>query len=293
MKARNVWRLLALFALANLLLVGWGLTRRSAANELRVTFLDVGQGDSAILETPSGKVMVIDTGGLTQDGGDEGDRVVAPFLRYRGINRIDALVLSHADADHTGGAHTLLERFPVNLLLDNGVPATSQVITRLLTEAGQHHVPVRTARRGQTLDCGDGVTARVLAPTEAEAALGVQNNASVVLAVTYGRTAFLFPGDAEADEESELAHSNQSLGCDVLKIAHHGSHTSTTPEFLSASHPRLAVISVGAHNLYGHPAPDVVERLRARGTRLYRTDRNGAITCRSDGVTIQIETMHP
>jgi competence protein ComEC len=293
MQVRSVRKMVALFALVNLLLLGWGWTHRQQAGELRVTFLDVGQGDAAVLESPGGKVLVVDTGGILEEGSDDqGRRVVAPYLRYQGINRIDLLILTHPHADHIGGAATLISQFPVGLLMDNGQTSDAPEETRLLEAAHQRGVPYRAAQRGMKLDCGDGVTAQVLAPC-AQAVFGTPNNASVVLRVDYGRTAFLLTGDAEADEEAEMLHSGQPLGCDVLKVAHHGSHTSTTPAFLAAAHPHLAIISVGAHNVYGHPSPEVPERLRAANVRVYRTDRDGAVTCLSDGVTVRTANQSP
>lgn len=292
MSERSVKKLMGLFGLINLLLIGWGMARGRQSGELRVTFLDVGQGDAAIIESPSGKTLVVDAGGLLPAGDDEGRRVVAPYLRYRGINHIDMLLLTHPHADHIGGAATLIDRFPVSLLLDNGAPSVSPALTHLLTEAHTHHVPSQRAHQGQILDFGDGVVARVLAPN-ASSPTGPENEACVVLRVEYGRTAFLLDADAEADEEAAMTRSGQPLNCDVLKVGHHGSHTSTTPGFLAAAHPRLAIISVGAHNLYGHPSPEVLERLQDEGARIYRTDKNGAVTCLSDGVTVRAETMQP
>ena len=143
-----------------------------------------------------------------------------------------------------------------------------------------------------TPDFGDGVTAQVLSPTAAEAS-GPANDASVVLRLQYGRTVFLLTGDAEAPEEEDMLQSRQPLACDVLKVGHHGSNTSTTPAFLAAAHPHIALISVGAHNVYGLPSTDVIERLKESGAHVYRTDINGALTCLSDGVTVHAEPMLP
>ena len=292
MTTRALWRLCVCFLIVNGLLVGWGRTHRGRPN-VRVTFLDVGQGDAAVIESPSGKVLLIDTGGVFADGSDnEGRRVVGPYLRTRGIRQIDMELLTHPHADHIGGAATLLERFPTAELLDNGQQTDSTVLAHLRADAADHHIHYLAARRGQTLDFQDGVTARILAPTEAETR-GSPNNASIVLRLEYGRTAFLFTGDAEADEEADLMAANQSLPCDVLKVGHHGSRTSTTPAFLTAAHPHIAVISVGAHNLYGHPSIEILDRLHASGAKIYRTDKEGAVTCTSDGVTIRTTSMSP
>jgi len=289
---RALWRVCLCFLVVNGLLVGWGLTHRRTA-PLRVVFLDVGQGDAAAIESPSGKVLLIDTGGVFADGSDnEGRRTVGPYLRSRGIRRIDMELLTHPHADHIGGAATLLERFPTAGLLDNGQETDSPVLAHLHTDAAEHHVPYLAARRGQVLDFQDGVTARILAPTEAETH-GSPNNASIVLLLRYGRTTFLFTGDAEADEKADLLTAHQPLPGDVLKVGHHGSHTSTTLPFLTAAHPKIAVISVGAHNLYGHPSLEVLDRLQSSGAKIYRTDKNGAVTCTSDGVTVHTEAMNP
>ena len=296
---RSLWKLLAALLLVSGLLIAWNVTHRQGNGLLTVTFLDVGQGDSCVIETPSGKVIVIDTGeGGQEEGDDAGHKIVAPFLQQEGIRRIDALILTHPHADHIGGAATLLRRFDVGLLLDNGEATRSPLVTQYLEMARTRGVPVRAARRGQSLDCGDGVTLDILAPTDHEAQAeaetnGAANNASVVARLRCGRTAFLFTGDAEADEETDLTASGLPLQCDVLKAGHHGSRTSTTPAFLARAQPHEAVISVGAHNLYGHPSGDVVARLRAGRIRVFRTDLNGAIVCTSDGIVVRTHPMHP
>ncbi|HZO90320.1 MAG TPA: ComEC/Rec2 family competence protein [Chthonomonadaceae bacterium] len=293
MKARSTGRLLLLFVLACLLLLGGQGTCPRRVGLLRITFLDVGQGDAAVIESPSGKVLVVDAGGILEnEGDDEGRRVVVPFLRSQGIRRIDALLLTHPHADHIGGALTLLQNIPVGLLMDNGEPVDSPLAAHILTAAQARGVPYRPARRGQVLDFGDGVRARVLDPT-AQALQEGTNDASIVLRVEYGRTAFLLTGDAEAQEEDDLLRSGQPLACDVLKVAHHGSRTSSTPAFLAAAHPRLAVISVGTGNVYGHPDRQVIARLQGSGARVYRTDRRGAITCFSDSLAVRVEAMRP
>jgi competence protein ComEC len=279
--------LLLLLIGSHLFLLGWSTLASRHNGLLRVTFLDVGQGDASVIETPSGRTIVVDAGGMgaTEDD-DEGRRVVAPFLRYSGINRINVLVLTHPHADHIGGAATLMKRFRVDQLIDNGQDTGDrEVLTQVLTAAQERGVPHSSASPGHVLDCGDGVTIEELAPSVAEIS-GPPNNASVVLRLTYGRTTFLFTGDAEMSEEGDLLQSGNRLDCDVLKAGHHGSRTSTTPAFLAATHPHWAILSVGKHNLYGHPNAEVISRLQASGATVYRTDLNGAVTFRSDGVVV-------
>lgn len=295
MNIRTLRRLVLGFVLLWLLIFGSSLVFGRSSGELRVTFLDVGQGDAAVIETPSGQTLVIDTGNLDADGADDmGRRVVAPYLRQRGINQINVLFLTHPDTDHIGGAATLLEQFPTDLLMDNGqfTHSESPVAARVLQTASTRRVPFRSARRGQELTTGDGVTIRILAPTSA-ALFGSENDASIVLRVEYGQTAFLLTGDAGATAETELLTSHQPLLCDVLKAGHHGSRTSSTPAFLDAAHPRIAICSAGRRNAHGHPTREVLERFAARNVKIYRTDQHGAITCRTDGITLHIETMLP
>ena len=269
----------------------WRFAIPMAPSPLRVTFLDVGQGDAAVIESPGGKTILVDTGGISHEGGDDaGRRTVAPFLRSRGINRIDAILLSHPHTDHIGGAATLLNQFPVGLLMDNGQDADKAPVADIRTAAQSHRVPYRAARRGQVIEISDGVILRVLAPTEAETH-GAVNNASMVLRLEYKQTRFLFTGDAETEEESDLIADKMPLDCDALKVGHHGSDSSTTPEFLAAAHPRFAIVSVGRHNLYGHPRQDVLQRLSESGAKTYRTDESGAVTCLSDGATTRMESV--
>jgi competence protein ComEC len=292
---RTLRRLILGFALLWLLIACSSLVLGRSSGELRVTFLDVGQGDGVVIETPSGKTLVIDTGNLDADGADDmGRRVIAPYLRQRGINRIGVLFLTHPDTDHIGGAATLLEQFPTDLLIDNGqfTRSDSPVAARVLQTASARRVPLRSARRGQELTTGDGVTIRVLAPTSA-ALFGPENDASIVLRIEYGQTVFLLTGDAGTTAETELLTSHQPLICDVLKAGHHGSRTSSIPAFLDAAHPRVAVFSAGRRNAHGHPAREVLERFAARNVKIYRTDQHGAITCRTDGITLRVETMLP
>ena len=290
MSRRTLKLLLVGFLVVNLFILWIGLSHRT--KELRVTFLDVGQGDACVIESPSGAVLLIDAGGVSLESQeDEGRRTIAPFLRSRGINHIDALILTHPHADHIGGAKTLLDQFSVGALIDNGQDPENPIVSPILASAIKHHATYQKAERGMELDFKDGVKARILAPTPTECETESPNNASVVLSLTYGNTRFLFTGDAEQFEEEDLERSGEKFDAQVLKVGHHGSHTSTTPRFLSTVHPNFAVISVGAHNRHGHPAPEVIERLQQSGVTTFRTDRTGAVVCHSDGVQLRFETV--
>ena len=287
-------RLFVVALLCLLISITWILLRHSS-HELRVTFLDVGQGDATIIETPSGKTLVIDAGNITSDGDDDmGRRIVAPYLRQRGINQLAVIFLTHPDSDHIGGAATLLEQFPTELLMDNGqfTRSDSPIAAHILKTASARKVPLRSARRGQEIEIEDGVQIRILAPTP-EFLTASDNDASIVLRVEYKNISFLLTGDAGAAAETDLIRSRLPLTSDVLKVGHHGSLTSTTPEFLAAVRPRFAIISAGKRNMHGHPHHDILERLKQVGAKIYRTDQQGAITCHTDGTTLQIETMIP
>ena len=285
-------RTLLFFLISNLMLIIGGVQIRHRPAELKITFLDVGQGDAAVVESPSGKVMLIDTGGLLHGGDNEGRKVVAPFLRSEGINHIDTIVLTHPHADHIGGAVDLLDRFSVDVLADNGQDEEVPLVAAILKETHSRGALYHRSTRGETFDFGDGVRAEVLEPV-GDTSQRSENNASLILKIEYGSTSCLMTGDAEAGEEEALENTGDFLQCDVLKVGHHGSHTSTTLNFLSAVHPKIAVISVGAHNHFGHPSLEVTDRLRGIGAAVYRTDKNGAVTCRSDGLSFRAAPMIP
>lgn len=263
--------------------------RQQQSPSLRVTFLDVGKGDAAVIETPSGKVVVVDTGGKLGSGADHGSRTIAPFLRAHGRERIAFLVLTHPHPDHISGAVTLLNAFPVSGLVDNGVGADSAEVQRYRQAAQDRNVRVTVGARGTSISLGEGVVLRLLAPPRTTAA-GRVNNSSIVIRLEYGQTAFLLTGDAEAESEAEMIAADQNLACDVLKVGHHGSKASTSAALLSAAHPQIAVISVNASNGAGYPHPELLDRLRTARARVYRTDQNGSVTCCSDGTNIRVET---
>jgi competence protein ComEC len=259
---------------------------RRHARDLTVTFLDVGQGDAAVVEAPGGRVMVIDGGGVRDGSFDTGARIVEPFLRARGIGRVDLVVLSHPHPDHLNGLFRIIERFPVGAFWSSGDDGHNPEYRRLVARAralGIRMPDVAGADLGGAaiVPLGPFLSAPGGGERIAAAPGLTVNDASLVLRIGLAGRGVLFTGDLEADGEGELAgrrDAGQTVASDVLKVPHHGSRTSSTPELVDAVAPAVAVMSLGWRNQFRFPAPEVVERYAARGARLLRTDRDGAIT---------------
>ncbi len=262
---------------------------------LELAAIDVGQGDSFLLAFPDGKLMTLDAGGFPVFSGgrapgiDTGEDVVSPYLWRRSIRRLDAVAISHLHADHAGGAAALIDNFRPRELWTAPPPDCAE--WRLLAgRAARRNVHIRVLRRGQRFGYG-GAEIEVLAPASGYTPGPAPHNAdSLVLRVRYGRHAFLLTGDTERAGERELLDEKLAGPADVLKVAHHGSRTSTSEEFLDAARPLFALVSLGADNLYGYPHPDVLKRLSARGIRVLRTDRHGLVRIRTDGQRLQVDT---
>jgi competence protein ComEC len=269
----------------------WAPVLDPGPGQLELHMLDVGQGDALALRTPRGRWVLVDAG-RTWTGGDAGRRAVVPYVRRRG-GEVALFVLSHPDADHVGGAPSVLDALRPARWWDPGFVHTSDVYREALAVARRHAIPWRRAQAGDSVRI-DGVLLRVLGPDSSwTAAQSSANDASAVLLVQHGRVRFLLTGDAEAAQEAWLVERwGAALEATVLKVGHHGSRTSSTPAFLDAVRPQVALISVGAGNRYGHPAPPVVEALGERGVELLRTDRDGAVVLRTDGRSLTLETQH-
>jgi competence protein ComEC len=276
----------------------WNVRHDLAEHELRVTFLDVGQGDSVLLQTGTGHTALIDAGGAVHGGPDPGAESVLPLLRALRISKLDLVVLSHPHPDHYGGLRAVLDTLPVAELWDTGQAEAEQAegsASQLLRHARAAGVRVRRPSelcgRGQRLGA---VPIQVLAPCPAfDEALGPNDN-SFVLRLQHGARSFLFTGDVEHEAEASLVQRlGSALDSDVLKVPHHGSRTSSTAAFLKTVSPRLSVISAGAHNRFGHPHEDVLERMKSASERVLRTDRAGGIKVTSDGQRLSVEAFDP
>jgi competence protein ComEC len=277
-----------------LLPLAWGMVLPAGPpRDLVVTFLDVGQGDAALVRLPSGPVILIDGGGSPEGTFDVGERVLLPALRHLRIPRIDLLVLTHPHEDHLGGLVAVVEQYPVGAVLDSGQPAAASVsYQRFLRAIRQRNLRYLRARRRMELRWGD-VRLEILHPAE-RLMTGTRsdlNNNSVVCRLVYGKTRFLFAGDAEAEAEAVLRASGRDLRAEVLKVGHHGSRFSTDDAWVAAVQPSLAVVSCGRDNRFGHPAGPTLVRLRAAGAPVYRTDLDGAVTVRSDGQRVWAESI--
>jgi competence protein ComEC len=249
---------------------------------MHVAFLDVGQGDAAVVVTPRGRAVVIDAGPASAVS-DAGRRVVVPYLARRGITAIDLLILSHAHRDHFGGATALATALPVGAVLEPGEPVADSAYLALLDTLASRNVRWRPLTTGDAFTL-DGVAFRVLSPARRERT-GDLNEDSVVLLVQFGAFSVLFPGDA--GERTEAGWGREPLDADLLKVGHHGSATATSSGLLAAIHADAAVISLG-RNRYGHPAPSTLGRLAAAGVPAWRTDREGTVNVTSDGHTFEV-----
>lgn len=252
-----------------------------AGADLAVHFLDVGQGDATLL-VHTDVTMLIDTGRF-----DRSD--VPPLLRRYGVERLDLVVITHPHADHIGQFEDVMAAFPVDEVWWSGATATSRTFERAVTALGASTALYEEPRAGAVTTVGP-LGIEILHPAAADP-LRDLNDASIAMRITYGAFRMVITGDAERVSEARmLGRFPDRLDADLLRLGHHGSSTSTTPELLDAVAPSVAVYSAGAENQYGHPHEEVVARVVGRGIRLYGTDTHGTITVVTDGTSFDVRT---
>jgi competence protein ComEC len=265
-----------------------------APGALELTAIDVGQGESLLVSFPNGALMLVDAGGIphfrrsARARMDIGEDVVSPYLWNRGIKRIDVLALTHSDEDHIGGLPAILRNFEVGELWIGNIPQADSW-AEVEHEARRFGVVIRTPRQGETRSLG-GAEIGILWPVRGTPVDTRRNNDnSLAMRIRYRSRTILLTGDIERNSEEALLAAGADIRSNVLKIAHHGSKTSTSDLWLREVKPAIAMISAGYENLYGHPHHDVTERLRHAGIAVLRTDQFGLLTVRTDGRGLEME----
>ena len=252
---------------------------------LSVHFIDVGQGDSILVEAPDHNEMLIDAG--------EPGAAVADYLKREGVDDLEVVVSTHPHSDHVGGLPEVLDAFRVKQVIDSETPDNTKPKPKqyqtYLARIDTAKIPLKHERNGYEFELAPGVVVYVLGPVLLSS--DNPNDRSVVLRITYGKTTYLLMGDAESAEEKSILGTRVTLKADVLKVGHHGSATSTSQKLLDAARPKYAVISCGVNNQYSHPEPKILARLVGMGAEIHRTDLEGTIVSVSDGekVTISAE----
>ncbi len=260
---------------------------------LAVHFINVGEGDCILVQTPCRKNILIDGGGTPYYDFDVGHHTVIPYLRRKGINRIDLMILTHPDLDHLEGLISILKEMKVKLVMDSGVPYENETYLEFLTLIRlDDTIDYHQASAGDIIRISPDLEFLVLHPARNFAYCddSYLNNHSIVLKLRYKKTSFLFTGDIEERAEASLLPWKELLECDILKVAHHGSNTSTGQLFIAEAKPEACIISVGS-NQFGHPHREIVERLKDTCGKVFRTDRNGTILVESNGLNYKISTL--
>ena len=264
-----------------------------SAHGLLVTFIDVGQGDSILIETPKGHVVLVDAGPQGAEPGlDTGSRIVAPLLRSKGIGVIDLLILTHPHEDHFGGMSSIIRQFRVKRFAMPDVACSDDGFKKLRGLIRKRRIPVVDAHMDVQARFPDGVKLTFLYPSSADLSRRITdeelNDVSAVLKVEYKKAEILLAGDAGPEAEQKMLARGADLHADALKVPHHGSSFGTTWSFVKAVHPDIAVVSVGKWNQFGHPSRETLARLRKARVRTYRTDLDGTVALETDGERIRV-----
>jgi beta-lactamase superfamily II metal-dependent hydrolase len=258
-------------------------TTVTPGKSLQVSFIDVGQADSILIQIPNGKNILIDT------GNNDDYETIRSYLTGQGVKQLDTLILTHMHEDHIGSSSQLITSLDIHQVVMPKQTATTQTFKNLINALNQKNLKPVQAKVGLKFDLGSEANGEFLAPIASS--YEDANDYSAVFRLVYGKSVFLFTGDAEATSESQMVSQGYFLKADVLKISHHGSSSSTATAFLQKVAPKYAVISVGAGNSYEHPASTTLAKLKNSGVEIYRTDTTGTIVCESDGINISIRTL--
>jgi competence protein ComEC len=266
----------------------------SFQKDLKLTFIDVGQGDSILIEFPKGKKMLIDGGGLYEDRFDLGKNVIAPFLRKKRIRRIDTLVLTHPDPDHLKGLNFIASQFSIGQFCENGFEAQSEPYLQLKETLRRKQIKTQFLNVETPPQIINGVGISILNPPARDTTqrkirhVWNFNNSSLVIKLGFKNVSVLLAGDIEKEAEGLMLRKGYPLGADLIKVPHHGSSSSSSPLFLEKVKPAYAILSVGERNIGRLPHPEVLKRYEQLGSRIFGTDKHGAITVVTDGKNIEI-----
>lgn len=268
-----------------------------ADGKLRVDFLDVGQGDAALVTMPDGRTLLVDGGGNIDPNGSNtdkrsiGEAVVSEYLWWRGLDTVDYVLATHADADHIDGLNDVLRNFTVNAAIVARSPPDDPEYAKFSQTLSQTRTHVATIQAGDVIHFGDVETRVFWPPAAVHPNEPSRNNDSIVLRIKFGNVSLLLTGDIEKGAESTLIGTGKELTANVVKVPHHGSHSSSTEAFVTATHARFAIISVGQKSRFGHPHREVVERWQASGARVMTTGKCGTITVATDGTDLNVKGM--
>ncbi|MEA1939482.1 MAG: DNA internalization-related competence protein ComEC/Rec2 [Candidatus Caldatribacteriota bacterium] len=270
-----------------------GLNLFLPGNELKVHYINVGEGDCILIEAPKNINILIDGGGTPQNDFDVGEKILIPYLRRIGINEIDLLILTHPHLDHLEGLLPVVRELKINMVLDNKIICDISEYNEFISIIKNKKIPYHDTVEGDSLTINKNLEILILNPSYRRKNICDEddlNNNSIVVKLFYKNSNFLFTGDIEKEAEKRMLIWNEVLNSDVLKVGHHGSSTSTDPEFLNKVDPIIAVITTGKNN-FGHPSQDVINRLKNRDIKVFRTDKNGTIIIETDGDRYLTKTL--
>ena len=259
-------------------------------NYLEIYFVDVGQGDCTLIKTPKEKSILVDGGDGNSEKYDYGKKVVLPYLLDRKISKLDYIIISHFDSDHVGGIISIIKEIKVEKIVIGKQFVESENFKLFLEIAKEKNIQLQIVEVGDIIHIEKDLLFYVLWPTSEKIVNeNILNNNSLVGKLVYKNFSMLFTGDIEEIAEKEILkkYENDQLNSTVLKVAHHGSKTSSTMEFLENVNPKYALIGVGKNNNFGHPSNVTIENLNKIGTNIFRTDENGEITIKTDGIKIK------